>query len=244
MLKNSYPKLALCLSGQPRSYFQGYQYIRKNLLSVYDVDTFVHSWKNDNMFVQMRIYDEIKAIYSPIFSLFDKPLEGSVNSDLTVPNASHPANFCTSMFYSIHKSDHFRILSELFLNKSYDFVIRSRFDFALNKQIDFSKLEKGKVYVSKDTEDSNALLNDQFAIADPETMKIYSSTYLFLRQHYNKGVQLCGHAMLEAQLNMFGTPVERIDIDHPFENGKYNIGKHSIIRDDMEKWVDKKIWGY
>jgi hypothetical protein len=191
-----------------------------------------------------KIYEEIKAIYSPIFISFDNALNENVNSDMVVPNASHPANFCTSMFYSIHKSDHFRTVSELSFNMKYDFVIRSRFDLALNCIIDFSKLEKGKVYVSKDTDGPNALLNDQFAIADSDTMNIYSSTYLFLRHHYNKGVPLCGHSMLEAQLKLFGIPIERIDLNHPFEDGKYNIGRHSIIRNDMEKWVDPKIWGY
>ena len=244
MSKNSYPKLALCLSGQPRSYFDAYQYVKKNLLNQFDVDVFVHSWKSNNVLVQLKIYEEIKAIYSPVLMLFDSPLSEDTNSDLTVPNASHPAHFCTSMFYSIHKSDHFRIVSEISFKKKYDFVIRTRFDHALNTVIDFNKLQPGKVYVSKDTDGPNPLLNDQFAIADPETMKIYSSTYLFLRHHYSKGVSLCGHSMLEAQLKMFDIPVERIDINHPFQDGKYNIGRHSLIRNDMDKWVDTKIWGY
>lgn len=244
MLKNSYPKLALCLSGQPRSYFEAYQYVKKNLLDIFHVDVFVHSWKKSNRMEQLKIYEEINAIYSPKLMLFDSPLDTNINSDMRVPNASHPANFCTSMFYSIYKSDHFRIFSEASLGKQYDFVIRSRFDLALNIVIDFTKLEKGKVYISKDTDGPNPLLNDQFAIADPETMNIYSSTYLFLKHHHNKGTNLCGHEMLDAQLKMFGVPVERIDIDHPFQDGKYNIGRHSLIRNDMNKWVDTKIWGY
>ncbi len=175
--------------------------------------------------------------------LFDKPLSEDINQDMHVPNASHPANFCTSMFYSLHKADHFRIVSETTFGKKYDFVIRSRFDLALNSVIDFTKLEKGKVYISKDQE-GPSLFNDQFAIADSDTMNIYSSTYLFLRYHYDRGVPLCGHSMLEAQLKLFNIPVERIDINHPFQDGKFNIGRHSLVRSDMDKWVDIKIWGY
>lgn len=244
MLKNSYPKLALCLSGQPRSYFDAYQYIKKNLLDHFNVDVFVHSWKNSNKLIQLKIYEEINSIYSPKLLLFDNALDETINSDLVVPNSSHPAHFCTSMFYSLHKADHFRIASEICLGQRYDFVIRTRFDHALNCVLDFNRMKKGKVYISKDTDGPNPLLNDQFAIADPETMKIYSSTFLFLRHHYNKGVPLCGHAMLEAQLQMFEVPIERIDINHPFQDGKYNIGRHSLIRNDMDKWVDPKIWGY
>jgi hypothetical protein len=174
---------------------------------------------------------------------FDWPLDASINSDMTVPNASHPANFCTSMLYSIYRSDSYRIWHECNTNSRYDFVIRSRFDLALNKVIDFGELEKGVVYVSKDVE-GPSLLNDQFAIADPDTMNIYSSTFLNIRRHYTSGVLLCGHEMIQAQLNKFNIPVVKIDINHPFEDGKFNRGKHSLIRDDMNLWVDTKIWGY
>jgi hypothetical protein len=244
MSKNSFPKLALCLSGQPRSYFDAYQYVKKNLLDHFTVDVFAHSWKSSNQLNQLKIYEEINAIYSPLLLLFDKPLNTNINSDMVVTNSSHPANFCTSMFYSIQKADHFRVVTEATLSKKYDFVIRSRFDLALNSVIDFTKLEKGKVYISKDFDGPNPLLNDQFAIADPDTMNIYSSTYFFLRYHYDRDVTLCGHSMLEAQLKLFNIPVERIDINHPFQDGRFNIGRHSLIRSDMDKWVDIKIWGY
>jgi hypothetical protein len=173
----------------------------------------------------------------------DNPIPVNTNSDMIVPNASHPANFCTSMFYSIYKSNELLNDYSLFKETKYDFVIRSRFDLALNKIIDFSSLEKGVVYVSKDIE-GPSLLNDQFAIADPSTMNVYASTYTFLRRLYDSGVPLCGHEMLQEHLTRNGVRIEKIDINHPFEDGLYNRGRHSIVRDDMHKWVDPKIWGY
>ena len=242
MSKNSSLKLALCLSGQPRSYRKSFEYIKKNLLDHYDVDVFAHTWRPDG--VSLGTYVDIQNLYKPISFISEEKLASDINSDMCVPNASHPANFCTSMFYSIYRSDEFRVRRETNTNRKYDFVIRSRYDLALNKVIDFSSLQKGIVYVSKDTDGPNPLLNDQFAIADSESMNVYSSTFLFLRWHHARGTELCGHAMLQAQLNHFNIPVERIDIDHPFTDGKFNIGKHSLIRDDMDKWVDIKIWGY
>ena len=38
-------KIALCLSGQARSYEKGYEYHKKNLLDHYDVDVFYHTWR-------------------------------------------------------------------------------------------------------------------------------------------------------------------------------------------------------
>ena len=242
MSRDSSLKLALCLSGQPRSYRKAHEYIQKNLLETYYVDTFIHAWRPT--ISRLFIFEDIRSLYHPVQFSMDESLPENINSDLPVPNASHPANFCTSMFYSIHRADNYRIRAETESNKKYDFVIRSRFDLALNKVIDFHSLKRGVLYVSKDTDGPNPLLNDQFAIADSDTMAIYSSTFLFLRWHASRGVNLCGHAMLEAQLQHFGVPVERLDIDHPFVDGKYNIGRHSLIRDDMDKWIDPKIWGY
>ena len=242
MSENSSLKLALCLSGQPRSYKKAHEYLKKNLLDPFHVHVFIHTWRPT--ISRLFTFDDIQRLYDPRQFVMEDTLPEQINSDLHVPNASHPANFCTSMFYSIHRSDEYRVREETKTNEKYDFVIRSRFDLALNKRIDFGALKKGVVYVSKDTDGPNPLLNDQFAIADSDTMSVYSSTFLFLRWHATRGVSLCGHAMLEAQLQHFGIPVERIDIDHPFVDGKFNIGRHSLIRDDMSNWVDTKIWGY
>ena len=244
MSKNSSLKLALCLSGQARSIFEAHKYVKKNLLDVFDVDVFVHTWKPQGGITQLKIFEDVNFIYEPIYNAYDYPLPENTNSDMMVPNASHPANFCTSMFYSIYKANDLRVRYQILKNIKYDFVIRSRFDLALNKVIDFNSLEKGKIYVSKDTDGPNPLLNDQFAIADPDTMNVYASTFLYLRKLYNSGVLLCGHEMLQEQLTKNSIPVERIDIDHPFVDGKFNIGRHSLVRNDMENWVNPKIWGY
>lgn len=243
MLKNSSPRLALCLSGQPRSYNKSYHYIKQNLLDHYNVDTFIHSWKPNGLNKLIGIHENLQMYYNPRYMHFEEPLDSTINSDMMVPNASHPANFCTSMLYSIYRADSYRIWHECRKNAKYDFVIRSRFDLALNKLIDFGSLEKGVLYVSKDIE-GPSLLNDQFAIADSDTMNIYSSTFLYLRRLYDSGVPLCGHEMLQEQLTRFNVPVVKIDINHPFEDGKFNRGRHSLIRDDMDQWVDTKIWGY
>ena len=236
-------RLALCLSGQPRSYFEAHKYIRKNLLDKYNVDVFTHSWRIPGALEQIRLAEQINFIYEPLYNISDFNLPESINSDMVVQNSSHPANFCTSMFYSIYRANEFRIRHEMQNNMKYDFVIRSRFDFALNKVIDFSTLEKGVVYTPKDIE-GPSLLNDQFAIADSDTMNQYASTFLNLRNHHSRGVPLCGHGMLEANLNIFKVPVEKIELNHPFTDGKFNIGRHSLVREDMSKWVNTKIWGY
>ena len=104
MLKNSSMKLALCLSGQPRSYEKTFYYIKKNLLEHYNVDIFIHSWKAKFGLSQMKIFEEVTTLYEPISVFFDAELPATINSHMHVPNASHPANFCTSMLYSIYRA--------------------------------------------------------------------------------------------------------------------------------------------
>lgn len=236
-------KIALCLSGQPRSFEKAHAYLDRNLLSVYDVDVFFHSWKSKDINRQALIYERLHRLYKPIHGFFDTELPKDTNSDMIVPNSSHPANFCTSMFYSIYRANDFRVRHELLTGKKYDFVIRSRFDLALNTIIDFSQLQRKVVYVSKDSEEPS-LLNDQFAIADSDTMNVYASTFLNLRQLYDSGTPLCGHEMLQENLLRWNIHISKIDINHPFHDGNFNRGRHSIIRDDMSEWVDIKIWGY
>lgn len=234
-------KLALCLSGQPRSYKKAFEFINKNLLEKYDVDVFLHTWVGDPS--KSFVYDDICQLYRPVIASYDYSLHPNVNSHMAVANGSHPANFCTSMFYSINVANEYRVKHEVFGAFRYDYVIRSRFDFALNKVIDFSSLEYGKIYVPKDVE-GPSLLNDQFAVADSDTMNVYASTFLFLEQHYKNGVVLCGHEMIQSQLNKSHVPVEKLDLNHPFVDGNFNRGRHSLIREDMSEWVDIKIWGY
>lgn len=236
-------KLALCLSGQPRSFDKAYPFLKKNLLDLHDVDVFIHGWRPNGMAKYLQMYEDINELYHPRYLKLESPLRESVNEHMFVPNSSHPANHVTSMLYSIYFANNFRIIHELSKGIQYDFVIRSRFDFALNKPIDFDNLRKDVVYIPKDVE-GESLFNDQFAVSSADSMNCYSSTFLHIGKMNKIGVPLCGHQMIQHNLTNHNTEFDRMDVDHPFVDGKYNMGKHSIIRDDMSQWIDPKIWGY
>lgn len=237
-------KLALCLSGQPRSHKLAYQYIRHNLLNSNDVDVFIHTWKPEDPEEFGRLFSELYRNYQPKDIELEHKLPEHVGENMHVPNLSHPAYGCLSMFYSIYKSNNLRKQYELSTGTKYDFVIRSRFDFALNVSINYRTLKRDRIYISKDVEDGDSLFNDQFAISSPEIMDLYSSTYLTANHLYQTGTELCAHALLEKMMDSFSVPVERIDLDHPFIDGMFNKGRHSLIREDMQNWVDIKTWGY
>jgi len=40
------PRIAICLSGQPRNYVEGFKNLYSVLLSKYNIDVFIHTWRN------------------------------------------------------------------------------------------------------------------------------------------------------------------------------------------------------
>jgi hypothetical protein len=121
-------KIALCLHGLFNSAtddtslgVDGYEYIKKHILSKGDVDVFVHSWEEDK-------HDTITNLYNPKASLFEpqKDFSELVNKKelhkLVAPSRSPQT--VLSHFYSIQKS--FELLD--ITGENYDIVIKSRFD--------------------------------------------------------------------------------------------------------------------
>ena len=69
-------KIAVCISGQPRNYKQGFAELKKWFLSKYDCDIYIHTWKDDSAmeaghkFAQARTYEFEDDDYSKILDLF------------------------------------------------------------------------------------------------------------------------------------------------------------------------------
>ena len=94
-------KIALCLSGEARSFKQGYEYHKKNLLDHYDVDVYIHAWTLPEP--DMQSY---KQLYSAkVYQYENKPEMVGYNEKY--PRTPEPENrppwnaYC--MFYSMYK---------------------------------------------------------------------------------------------------------------------------------------------
>lgn len=237
-------KMALCISGQPRSYKIGFEYIKKNLLDHYDVDVFYHSWLKQDI-DSNNIFAEIKQLYNPKSYSVEKTLANVFDDKyLRIPNEKFPAYFTVSAFYSIYKANNLKMLFEKKNNFFYDWVIRIRFDYALNAIPDFSLLEKNKVYIPncRMVPERN-FGNDQFAMGSSKVIDMYSETYLNLDEFYNKGTVMIGEDMLRENLtkhNLIGENLVYVDMNNPFPPGKHNGTWHSLIRDDYENWSARK----
>jgi len=229
-------KIALCFSGQARSVERGFEYYRKNLLDNHDVDIFFHTWDADN------VVDKMIELYKPVIHSSSPPLELDVDRKYTnVPNPEKfPARFVYSMYFSMNKCRESMMYYSKTNNVKYDWVIRSRTDYALNVKIPFGELPNEMLYIPNcrmvPTRDFG---NDQFAFSSQENMDKYMSTFLNLDKYYSAGTQFVGENMMSANLReygLFGPKLQYVDMNNPFPPGPHNGTWHSLIREDYDSW--------
>lgn len=227
-------KFALCLSGKPRSCRKGFEYHRKNLLDKHDVDIFIHTW-ND---ISDKEFQTIDYMYDPAAFETSWPIDDRAFEKYPVANPDWPPKNAICMMYSLFKANELKREHELQNGFRYDVVIRSRFDFALNREIDFP-VEPGKVYVPNDyvkgrIAPNGIICNDQFAVGDSPTMDLYCNTFWNIDRAAALGAPIIGEDLLSVNLQIAGLINEKmvyIDMNHPFPPGKYNNTPHSLLRD-------------
>ena len=231
-------KIALCLSGQPRSFEKGYEYHKRNLLDHHDVDVFIHTWECDGL-------EEYARLYNPVAMMVEKPLVGNFDQKYTnTPNAErHPPRFTVAMLHSIYKSCELKTTHELTDKFVYDWVVKSRSDYALNVVIPFDELDNTKLYIPNcRMVPERDFGNDQFAFGGSDVMNKRMSIYLNMNHFYEQGVQMIGEDMMKAQLHetgLHGDNLVYVNMNNPFPPGEYNGTWHSLIRDDTAAWKKK-----
>lgn len=229
-------KVALCLSGKPRSYKAGYEYHKRNLLDQHDVDVFIHTWKDTDNDLDFLIdnYKPKRIITTDTFNIDNLKKYADIHPNWPAKNVVH-------MFYSIFRSNLEKKIYELENGFTYDVVVKSRFDYALNRILPFDSMEAGKIYVPEDMvkgqiPPDGIICNDQFAFSDSPTMDIYSNTFWMIDLANSLNCPMGGEDLLSANLRMHGLVRNKmiyIDMNYPFPPGKYNCTPHSLLRDDI-----------
>jgi hypothetical protein len=240
-------RIALQLSGQPRGYKKAYEYLHKNFLQHYDVDVFFHTWTQDVYplsDLDKCYHPTLKSVIEPMSKAHTKSFNEKYNN---TPNAaSWPPSATYSSFFSIWAANNLRVRHEIDTGKPYDYVMRTRFDFALNVDIKerfdtlWKVMDSGSIIVPSDRGTSNPFFcNDQWAFGSSQAITEYCSTYQFMTNFYEKGVQFIGEDLLSANLTRIrgNHRIALMDMNHPFPPGPYNGSYHSLVRDDMELWT-------
>ena len=225
-------KIALCFTGQARSFQKGFEYYKKNLLDHFDVDVYIHTWQFDGE-------KELENLYKPLRMLTEETLVVDADTKYTnTPNPQkYPPRFTYSALYSINECRMLMMSSGI----ECDWVIKTRTDYALNVQIPFEQLDNTKLYIPNcRMVPERDFGNDQFAFSSQSNMDRYMSTFQNMDKYYEAGTQYIGENMMQANLhehNLHGENLVYVNMNNPFPPGAHNGTWHSLIRDDYDNWT-------
>ena len=195
-------KIAVCVSGQPRNYEQGYYELKKWFLDKYDCDVYIHAWKDlesefktSHPFARSKThkfteqdYQNILNLYQPKDYYFQSPIIFDVN-DIRGPLLGYKLNDLLSAGYSRQAA--FDLVEES--GVEYDLVIRTRFDLEFTDYIspeclflkDLSLLDPNKLNVfeypltPEGHTTRHSEVDDLFAVSSPEIAGIYADYFTY-----------------------------------------------------------------
>ena len=158
-------EIALCLSGQARCFDKVYEYVKRNLLDKHDVTVFCHVWDFPEV-------EKLKELYKPQNIIVEASIKPDLSKYTRVPppqpnwKVKDPALSTYAQFYSLNVANKLKMQYEKENKMTFDWVIRSRYDFALNVEIPFETLDNTKLYIPNCRRTSGRDFgNDQFAFS-------------------------------------------------------------------------------
>lgn len=201
-------KIAVCISGQPRTWFTAKENIFTYLdLKGHEVDFFIHTW-NQNTFRESsnieseRTYVDVDKNEFIEMRKYFKPKLMTVE-EYTSENF---ISIWSSLFYSFMKSIWLKRKYELDNDFEYDIVIKTRFDVNFYME-GYNELNRplNKFYIHPlvplvgytantsipkfDTEFYSNTFDDVFFYADSKTMDIISNIYFWFKDIVNKSCE-------------------------------------------------------
>ena len=234
--RNMAKKIALCISGQPRSVDLAFPFVKKNILDGNDVTVFTFSWGK-----------EFNNPYNPALSVVTEQIVPDLSKYTRFPPPQpnwkvKDAKLSTwSQLYAIAQCNELKKQYEKENNMVFDWVIRTRFDFAINTYIPFEVLDNSKLYIPNcRMTPERDFGNDQFAFSSSENMDNYARCFFHIDAYYKSGVQYMCEDFMSANWKLYGLTGEKLvycDVNHPFPPGQYNGTWHSLIREDFEEWL-------
>lgn len=178
-------KIAICLSGEPRSYIHCIESF-KRFFHGHDIDIYIAS-KNEHVNEDLMAQYNTKNVntYSdPSFKELEA--EGfkkfgfkSERDGLLVANAS-PNLY--PMWYGVYKSVEY-LINNPDIASQYDAICRCRFDNFFIKPMDITSFPKNSIFVDPNYNEHNGF-SDHLAIGEPESMIKYLSLFNWIEESF------------------------------------------------------------
>ena len=246
-------KVALCLSGEPRSSMFCFPYIYESFVNLgpeYEVDVYIHSWKNFRAF----------PLYNPKQSRID--YLGGIGGNVSYINQrfNHVLPVISEVFKNeFNVSNEFTEQTNFFLNsflmlssiqncfslikESYDVYIRCRYDLIFNNKFKIYQIiedilgKKYDIFIPKKAKEftnhkKNNELNDQLAIGNFKAINSYSNIESNLKDIIINTRQWAPEIWLRTQLEMDNIKINEYFVDHSlvrFSHPHLNFGTEEFL---------------
>lgn len=198
-------KIAICLSGQRRTYDHTIENIKENI--AYNSDLFAVS--------DHPIIDSTRQIVLPK-NAHDLPVEEIEFFGSKVPNKPagvQYANNMVNMFYKIYRCNKLKKRHERENDLIYDVVVRARPDVTYSSKVDFADVEDNTIYLTNNLKYDWGGLCDQFFYGTSETMDKICDIYLRLSRYISRGVRLHPETLLKHHISVSKINVARCNVD-------------------------------
>jgi hypothetical protein len=191
------PRIALLFSGQPRSIKQSYPAFKKHVIDQnISVDVFAFFWWDASKIGEYQTDHAIRSVDPRKWSKWEadaiesfiglySPVKMNTEKEFAFDSMDHDiyntpfARETVSMYNSYFMVNQMKQLHEKNHGFKYDWVIRSRPDFRLNKDIPLDQLDNEKLYVVEAgiPTDGNRAIDCNFAFSNSENMDVYCNLF-------------------------------------------------------------------
>lgn len=196
-------KIAVCLSGHLRKFEQTFPTLHFYLLRHHDCDIFIHTWDEMGYACNYKTDQrrEMTAVHVPEVERMFKPKKMIVEQSSFVEELKKQGNeyaphlrnepkhvgHMASMFYKIYAANELRKRYELETGNKYDWIVRCRPDLVFHQPITMPNDRGPNLVFLPKAQCSPGWLNDQFAIAQPMAMDLYSSFFFHMPEYFKNG---------------------------------------------------------
>ena len=223
-------KIALCISGMPRSFKLAYPYIKKTIIDPLNPDIFINTWKVFVEKSQMAEFCDLYKAFKFEFEDWDQDtLEDKFN--YSYYKKYEFGHFQISkgmlpMYYKIFKANEMARKHSEENNFKYDLVIRCRADLSFGNEINGKDIynaiydKSNPLYLRLDKNEHHPEIDwwvcDHFAFGRPEVMNIYADTFNEFEENILHAEHVVPELLLKAQL-------ERHNINYKPTNIVYDM---------------------
>lgn len=174
-------KVALLLSGLARKVEQGYNITWKHIIENYDVDIYLHAWKDEEWNEVAKFYPKAKSIYIQEPFKFTKYKEGIKlpHNDTSRPLPQYDVMSCFRQLPMIYSWQN--VYQQMYdTQKEYDLIIRSRYDLGNFNPINLNSINSDFLYHAG----NENFLDDNLCITNYDNAyKLYYNVFIKLIEH-------------------------------------------------------------